>query len=274
MPDVNLRFAPLAMCLLACTPVGPSSTAAPATVDAPAQTRPETEAEPPAEPAPAAEPTPGAAPEPDAGHGVLHEDLNARYEEETDVDQWRDRFESGSREVRAKQKQILAEVGLAKGERIADIGAGTGLYTFPFAKAVGKSGVVYAVDVQNYFLEYLEAQAKQRHLPQIQTIKASQTAVSLPDASIDVAFLCDAYHHIEHPAPYLESVRAALRPGGRLVVVDYAKVDGAKAFIQHHLRDTPETFRAEIEAAGFRFVRSADFLDENFLFVFERPQAE
>ncbi len=274
MAAVNLRFAPLAGCLLACTPIGPSSTPAQPASDPPAAVTPvasdaRTEPAPEPEPEPAPEPTP----EPVSDFGVLHEDLNAHYEEETDVEQWRDRFEHGPREVRFKQPLILKEVGLAKGDRVADIGAGTGLYTFPFAKAVGKSGRVFAVDVQDYFLEYLQAQAKERGLTQVRTVKATQTSVSLEDGSIDVAFLCDAYHHIEHPEPYLKSLHAALRPGGRLVVVDYAKVEGATAFIQHHLRDSPDTFRAEIEAAGFRFVRSADFLDDNFLFVFERPKA-
>lgn len=255
----------LAVSLSACTPTGaPEPPPEPAAAATPAPDVSTPRQDEPAIPEPTAEP--------DTGHGVLHEDLNARYAEETDVAAWRKRFERGSREVRAKRDDILQEVGLAKGDAIADIGAGTGLYTFAFAEAVGASGRVFAVDVQDYFLEYLDAQADERGLPQVQTVHASQTDVTLDPGSIDVAFLCDAYHHIEHPAPYLKTVRRALRPGGRLVVVDYAKVAGAKPFIIEHVRDTPEAFRAEIEAAGFRFVRSADFLEDNFLFVFERPK--
>jgi predicted methyltransferase len=205
-----------------------------------------------------------------SGHGVLHEDLNARYRDETDVSAWQARFERPQREVADERERIVAEIGLRPGERIADIGAGTGLYTFAFADAVGRDGRVYAVDVQTYFLTHLETRAKARELPQVQTVQASQRSVELPPGSIDVAFMCDAYHHIEHPAPYLATMREALRPGGRFVIVDYAKVDGAKPFIQEHLRASPDEFRAEIEAAGFRFVRAADFLDENFLFVFEK----
>jgi SAM-dependent methyltransferase len=260
----------VAALLLACTPLPGPETAAPAVpVEPRGGDDQDATAEAEAEPAP----TPTA--EDDGGdahdHGVLTADLNGRYAQETDVAQWRDRFERPSREVHDKRAQIVAAIGLRRGEHVADIGAGTGLYTFEFAKAVGKSGGVVAVDVQDYFLEYLGEQAKSRGLRNVTTVKASQRSVGLPPDSVDVAFLCDAYHHIEHPAPYLASVLAALKPGGRLVIVDYAKVDGAKPFIAEHVRDTPTAFRREIEAAGFRFVRAEEFLHENFMFVFERP---
>lgn len=239
---------------------------APASDEAPTDHPPEA-----APPTPKPDPQPEPEPEPGGDHGVLHEDLNAPYAEETDVRRWKARFESREREVAKRRDDIVAQLHLKPGMAVADLGAGTGLFTFAFAEAVGRTGKVYAVDVQPYFLDHLRATAREKKLPQVQAVQATQRSPGLPEASIDVAFFCDAYHHIEHPAPYLAELRAALRPGGRLVVVDYDKSQDAKPFIRKHLRATPETFRAEIEAAGFRFEREWDGLEENFVFVFQRP---
>jgi ubiquinone/menaquinone biosynthesis C-methylase UbiE len=268
MPSVRSRLLAL-LALAACA----SSSAAPP--PEPAEVAPTPSA--PAAPSAAAEPAPPPpAPgteEDEHGHGVLHRDLNAIYEEQTDVETWQNRFERRSREVVARRDDVLAVLELRPKMAVADVGAGTGLYTFALAKAVGKSGRVYAVDVQRYFLEHLREQAKARKLPQIDVVEATQHAVGLPDASIDLALLCDAYHHIEHPQPYLESLFAAIRPGGRLVILDYRHDETTKkGFIREHIRASPEVFRAEIEAAGFRFDKEPPLrLEENFLFVFRRP---
>ena len=259
--------------VLACastSPPEPSGTAEPASAAAQAPT-----SEPIDEAAASSDDatTPGApeAPPPaDSGHGVLHQDLNAPYAEHTNVRHWKSRFEAGDREVAKERDAIVGQLDLQPGMAVADIGAGTGLFTFALAEAVGRTGKVFAVDVQDYFLDHLRTTAEKKKLPQVHTITATQRSPNLPPASLDVAFFCDAYHHIEHPAPYLADVHAALRPGGRLVIVDYAKSDTAKPFIREHIRATPEAFRAEIEAAGFRFERAWDGLDENFMFIFRK----
>lgn len=251
-----------------------------ATGTAPAASEPTDDASPEA-PQPASEPAPAhdpeapapvdpSAAEDDAEHGVLHDDLNAPYAKDTNVRHWKARFEASDREVAKLRDSIVAQMKLEPGMAVADIGAGTGLFTFALADAVGRTGKVFAVDVQAYFLDHLRSTAAKKKLQQVHTVAATQRSPNLPAASIDVAFFCDAYHHIEHPAPYLADVHAALRPGGRLVIVDYAKSDSAKPFIRDHIRATPQAFRAEIEAAGFRFERAWDGLEENFLFVFVR----
>jgi len=207
---------------------------------------------------------------PVVGDVDVHE-LNRHYREVRDVAAWRARFESDRREVAKRRPEVLAELDLAPGMVVADVGAGTGLYTFPMARSVGRTGKVFAVDVEDYFLEDLRAHAKASDLVQVEVVHATHSSVELPTASTDLAFLCEVYHHIEQPIPYLQSLFAAIRPGGRLVIVDYARVEGAKEFIFSHVRASPEVFRAEIEAAGFRFDRAPDVLEENFVFVFTRP---
>ena len=233
-------------------------------------------APPAAEPSPETDASEPQAPEAEAHanggheHGVLEHDINARYDEETDVRRWQQRFEARDREVSKKRDAIVAQLGLREGMRVADVGAGTGLFTFAMARAVGPEGKVFAVDVQDYFLEHLAEKARRDKLTNVTTTKATQKSSELAPGSIDLAFLCDAYHHIEHPRPYLASLHAALAPGGKLVIVDFVKDRDASRFIKQHVRATPEEFRAEIEAAGFTFARRWDGLDENFFFVFVR----
>lgn len=259
---------------IACSGPGPQTIAAP--TDAPATIEPTDIDDAPeavAAPSDAASIAPSPTHDEAEGgaHGVLHEDLNARYEQQTDIRKWQKSFERSDREVADKRDEIVKELRLRPGMAVADVGAGTGLFTFALAEAVGPSGRVFAVDVQDYFLEHLAKTAEGKKLDHVRTVAATQRSPGLAAGSIDLAFFCDAYHHIEHPAPYLRELFAAVRPGGRLVIVDYAKGESASAFIHDHLRGTPQEFRAEIEAAGFRFERAWDGLEENFMYVFTRP---
>jgi ubiquinone/menaquinone biosynthesis C-methylase UbiE len=154
--------------------------------------------------------------------------------------------------------------------RIADVGAGTGLFTLLFATAVGASGRVVAVDVQQYFLDHVAARAAEAGLANVAVRLADQRSTGLAAASIDVAFLCDAYHHLELPNTYLADLRRALGPDGRLVVIDYDRTrPGTKAWMKEHIRADPAEFRREIEAAGFVLSASPAVLVENFFWVFE-----
>lgn len=199
--------------------------------------------------------------------------INARYYAQTDVAQWTRQFEREGREVHDRKADIIARLKLAPGTRIADVGAGTGLFTLDFARAVGSSGQVVAVDLQPYFLEHITARAEAAGLANVRIALSTATSVGLAAASVDVAFFCDAYHHIDQPKPYLASLFDALPAGGRLIIVDYdlARIPRGKRFLHKHVRATAAEFRAEIEAAGFRFVVAHALLEENFFYEFERP---
>lgn len=193
--------------------------------------------------------------------------INDRYAEETNPQQWGDRFEREGREVHDRQAEVLAELGIAEGTTVADIGAGTGLFTLPFAEAVGPSGKVYAVDIQTYFLDHIRERAKKAGLEQIEVVAATAESAELPAGKVDLVFMCDAYHHVEQPGAYLRSLRRAMAEGGRLVIIDYEK--GEKGSWHYdHIRATPEQFRAEFEGAGFVLEREVKLLEDNFFFVF------
>ncbi|MCA9707824.1 MAG: methyltransferase domain-containing protein [Myxococcales bacterium] len=216
---------------------------------------------------PAGGPKAAAAPE------AVPQQINQRYAEQTDPGHWAGRFEREGREVFDHREAILDALGVRPGMRVADVGAGTGLFTMALARAVGERGRVYAVDVQDYFLEHIERRAQQAGLRNVQVVRAQQDAAGLPAGSVELVLMCDAYHHVEQPAAYLASLHAALAPGGRLAIVDYRAIAGqSDAWLLEHVRATPEQFRAEIEAAGFRFLRAHEgLLEENFFYEFERP---
>ena len=206
----------------------------------------------------------GAAPE------HVHLDINEPYQENQDAKQWSRRFENKRREVAARQPEILAALAVKPGQVVADVGAGTGLYTLPLAEAVGAEGTVYAVDVQAYFLDHVAKKAKDAGHEHVKLVRAKQDSSGLPEASVDLVLMVDAYHHIEHPAAYLASLHAALRPDGRLVIVDYRR-EGGDSWRHDHIRATPEQFRAEIESAGFELKSNHEgLLEENFMFEFQR----
>ena len=183
------------------------------------------------------------------------------------------KFESDDREVFAKRNEIVAALALSPGMVVADIGAGTGLFTRLFAEKVGKTGRVYAVDVAPRFLAHIAAEAKQHGQSQVVTVHATQLSTNLPRESVDLVFLCDVYHHLENPEKTLASIRQALKPEGRLVVIDFDRVEGRSAeFVLKHVRASQDVFRKEIEAAGFWFepVRKPPTFKENFFLRFEK----
>ncbi|MHB1561608.1 MAG: class I SAM-dependent methyltransferase [Isosphaeraceae bacterium] len=183
------------------------------------------------------------------------------------------RFESEKRENYALRHEIVASLELKPGMGVADVGAGTGFFTRLFAEKVGPSGKVYAVDISKPFLKHIAEDAKKNHLDQIETVLGSQDATNLPENSVDVVFLSDVYHHFEKPEKSLASIHRALRPGGKLVVIEFDRVEGrSSAFILKHVRASQAVFRREIEDAGFRFLPTPNppKLKENFFLRFEK----
>ncbi len=203
-------------------------------------------------------------------------DINERFlDPDLDVESWTERFETESREIYVARAAIVDALGLRPGMTAADIGAGTGLFLAPFAHAVGAEGRVYAVEISPRFLEHLRARAAREGLEQVQVVTGSEISPELPPGSVDVAFVCDTYHHFTHPQAMLAGLRHALRPGGALVVIDFERVPGqTRDWILEHVRAGKDTFRSEIEAAGFVLEDEVeiDVLEENYMLIFRRPK--
>ena len=196
---------------------------------------------------------------------------------ELDVDSFVKRFEVEAREIFSSRKAILDAVGLKSGDAIADVGAGTGLFTIDFARRVGPGGWVYAVDIAPRFLERINALTLEEKTPNVSSVLCTETDVRLAPSSVDVVFICDTYHHFEFPQLSMASILRALKPGGRLVLIDFERIPGtSRPWILGHVRAGKPVFRAEIEEAGFRFLEEIDVkgLVENYCIVFERPEAK
>jgi len=201
--------------------------------------------------------------------------VNERFlAEDLDVGHFVEIFEGESREVSVQRERIVESLALSPGMTVADIGAGTGLFLPDFDREVGAEGRVYAVEISPKFLAHLRERAQREKLARVEVVKGLEDSVALPAASVDLAFVCDTYHHFEYPRSTLASLYSAIRPGGSLVVLDFERIPGESSdWVLEHLRAGKEVFRREIESAGFRFEREVkvEGLKENYVIRFQRP---
>jgi ubiquinone/menaquinone biosynthesis C-methylase UbiE len=203
-------------------------------------------------------------------------EINRPYVVDTDVARWNRTFENERREVYVKRDEIVAAAGAKPGMTVADIGAGTGLFTMLFADAVKPGGSVYAVDISPAFVDYIQETAKKRRVRNVTAVLTDGVDVKLPDDSVDLAYLSDVYHHFEHPAETLASIRRALKPGGRMVVVDYERIPGVTPAARvAHVRLDKRTAIGEIEAAGFSLLEEKKkLMRQNYFLVFAKSPTQ
>ena len=154
-----------------------------------------------------------------------------------DVKEYIGKFETESREIYAERKQIMDACPVKPGMTVADIGAGTGLFTRMFATAVGAEGKVYAVDIAPKFIQHIETTCKESGIKNVVGVVCTPTSAELPANSIDLVFICDTYHHFEFPHKTMASVHRALRPGGKVVVIDFHRIEGkSREWVLNHVR--------------------------------------
>jgi predicted methyltransferase len=191
--------------------------------------------------------------------------------EKPDVKEYLKKFEGESREIAASAKEIIAACKLKPGMAIADVGAGTGLFTRKFATEVGDQGKVFAVDISPDFLRHIEATCADAKIKNVATVLCDQFSTKLPKNSVDLVFICDAYHHFEFPQRTLQSIHDALKPGGGIVLIDFERIEGKSSdFILGHVRAGKDVFVREVTQAGFRAVGEEKLLKENYFVRFEK----
>jgi predicted methyltransferase len=198
--------------------------------------------------------------------------VNAEFlKPDLQITEWVKRFETESREIYSQRMDIVRVVGLKPGQSVADIGAGTGLFTPLFANAVGASGTVYAVDIAPEFVKHIRERAAESGLKQVRAVLGTDHSVELPANSVDVAFICDTYHHFEFPHSVMTSLHRALKPNGEVVVVDFKRIPGESTeWTLNHVRAGQEVFEKEITAAGFKKIGQSDILKQNYIVRFRK----
>jgi len=199
-------------------------------------------------------------------------EMNQRFADPNlDVDQFIKRWENDNRDVYHSRDAIVSALRLDGGDRVADIGAGTGAFVEPIARRVGMYGFVYAVDIAQPFLTYIDSRVKAANLVQVKTVLGTQDSTGLAPRSIDMAFCCNTYHHFENPAAMLASIHRALRDDGEFVLVDFDRVEGvSREWILDHIRFSKAQAISEIEQAGFQLVEEVNIptLSENYMLRF------
>lgn len=188
-----------------------------------------------------------------------------------DIKEWVQRFETEGREVYDKRHEIMAATGVKPGMVVADVGAGTGLFTRLFSVKVGQTGKVIAVDISKPFIENILRTSKAQGLDNVIGLVNTQTDTRLSPNSVDLVFISDTYHHFEFPIPTVQSIRRALRPGGILVVIDFKRAEGVSSpWVMEHVRGGKAEVIKEIEAQGFKLIEDKDFLRDNYFLKFRK----
>lgn len=178
-----------------------------------------------------------------------------------------DWLERAERDSLDQPDKVLDTIGITAGSTVADIGAGTGYYSLRLAKKVGPHGRVLATDIQPEMLSLLQANMKKASLTNIETILTTPTDAKLPVGQLDLALLVDVYHELAHPEETMAQVRRALKPEGRLVLIEYRGEDPTVPIKPEH-KMTLAQVRTEIEPMGFRLQQVFDFLPRQHLIVF------
>ncbi|QEH32494.1 Ubiquinone/menaquinone biosynthesis C-methyltransferase UbiE [Aquisphaera giovannonii] len=178
------------------------------------------------------------------------------------------------RETRVQEEQpeaMLDALKIRPGDTVADVGAGAGYHSIRLARRVGEKGTVLATDVQREMIAMLERNAREAGLANIRPVLATQRSTKLPDGKVDLILMVDVYHEATDPEALLKGLLVALRPGGRLVLVEFRGEDPEVPIKPEH-KMTVKQVRREVEPQGFRFVDSLEFLPWQHVIIFDKPE--
>jgi ubiquinone/menaquinone biosynthesis C-methylase UbiE len=177
-------------------------------------------------------------------------------------------LERDSREHEENTKLAISRLPIKATDVVADIGAGTGYYTFPIANKVPQ-GKVYAVEIQQSAINYLRTRSKELKLHNVVVIKGETASPNLPDRSVDLALMVDVYHELTYPQEMLQAIKLALKPGGKLVLIEYRGEDPSVEIKPLHKMSLRQVNK-ELKANGFSLVTAEGFLPIQHFLVYEK----
>ncbi len=199
------------------------------------------------------------------------------YGEETDsnVELWLETMELGSRELYSARNDVVSALQLEQGDRIADIGAGTGLYTVLFAESVGQSGTVFAVDIEPRFLKLINQRTADLDFTNVTSVLGRDNSITLPGEAVDVVFISDTYNYFEDPQALMTSVFQSLTLGGELFIIDFDIVEGEpRNENNEHVRVGKTALIEEVESIGFMLEEEVGVpnLTASYMLRFRKPE--
>jgi ubiquinone/menaquinone biosynthesis C-methylase UbiE len=177
-------------------------------------------------------------------------------------------LERNNRQQEENTALAISKMPLTPTAVVADIGAGTGYYTFKIAKKVPQ-GKVFAVDVQDEFITYLNKKKKELGLQNVQVIKGTTNSPNLPDASVDLAIMVDVYHELLYPHEILQALHKALKPGGKLLLLEYRSEDPEIAIKELHKMSVKQV-TLELTANGFKLYQRNELLPIQHFLLYQK----
>ena len=181
-----------------------------------------------------------------------------------DAERWSRVFDDPARDAWQKPGEVIRALALAPDAVVADIGAGTGYFAMRLARAVPQ-GRVYGADLEPDMVRFLGERAAKEGLANVRPVRAAESGPNLPEP-VDLALVVDTYHHIVRRPAYFGALKAQLRPGGRVAIVDFT-LDSPTGPPRRH-RVPPEAVKAELERAGYRLLAEHGFLPHQYFLVF------
>jgi ubiquinone/menaquinone biosynthesis C-methylase UbiE len=174
-----------------------------------------------------------------------------------------------SRDIWQKPQGVVEKLSIAPGSRVADLGSGTGYFTWHLAKAVGSRGTVYAVDINRASLDMIFKEMVARGTPNVRPVHAELHNPKLPEP-VDLVFSCDGYHLMNDRVTYFRSLASSLRPGGRVAILDYHP----RGFLSGLFGDRidKDVVRSEMEAAGYQLVNDYNVVESQHFQIFSKAQ--
>jgi FkbM family methyltransferase len=179
-------------------------------------------------------------------------------------------LERPDREETELPDKVVENMKLKPADVVADVGAGTGYFTFRLSRFV-KQGKVFAVDIQPEMLAIIEQRKKKLNIENVVTVLGTETETKLPENSTDVALMVDAYHEFSYPREMMESIVKSLKPGGRVIQIEYRGEDPTVPIKTLH-KMTVAQARKEMAAVGLVWKETKGFLPQQHFLVFEKPQ--
>ena len=176
-------------------------------------------------------------------------------------------YEGGDRDEWQKPDEVIAALELSPGDRVADIGSGSGYFTRRLAPAVAPDGGVYAVDVDAEMNERLQERLAEEGIGNVEIVLGEYADPKLPDGSIDLVFTSNTFHHIQDRPEYFRNLKKDLAPGGRVAIVDYDGRKGLLVRIIGHYTKKEDLLR-DMQEAGYRIVKDHDQLDRQSFVIY------
>ncbi len=176
-------------------------------------------------------------------------------------------LENPERIERLKPSEVLSRLELKNGDIVADIGAGSGVFTRKLAQAVAPEGMVFAVDIDQELLDYNRGKVREAKLDNVEFVLGRFDDPRLPPESCDLVFICDVVHHIEHRELYLRNLRYCLKPQGRLAIIDY-KANWPPG--HEEMKYSLDELLNWTKSAGFEKLAEFDLIPDAFFHIF-RP---